>query len=118
LRVLHRQVFDEHDYYFELDDDDRWPATVEELWADEYVRESGTHSILDVDRVVSPDDADAPGTVRPLTEAERLRCFGTAAPTRADFDRGSAPSLAGATASKRGPSHRGRPLCLLFYATA
>jgi len=38
--------------------------------------ESGTHSILDVDTMIGPDEIE--------------RCLGGSRPTRADFDRGPA----------------------------
>jgi len=40
--------------------------------------ESGTHSILDVDTMIGPDEIE--------------RCLGGSRPTRADFDRGPEPS--------------------------
>ncbi len=46
----------------------------------------GTHSILDVFRVIAPDAADAFGTLHPLREEERLRYHGTTTPSRATFE--------------------------------
>jgi len=66
------------------------PATLEQLWQDESVQESGTHSILDVDRIIDPhDDGEDMMTVRPLTEEEVQGWIGSAKPTRADFERAS-----------------------------
>ncbi len=53
----------------------------EEFW------EEGTHSILDMDRLIPADDEDNDGTVRPLTPDELRRYFGTDRPSEADFDR-------------------------------
>jgi hypothetical protein len=78
-------VFDAHDYHY-LPDDGSWPATIEELRRDEEVRYGGTHSILDVCRIVSENDSDDYGTLRPLSRTEQIRYFGTATPTAAEFD--------------------------------
>jgi hypothetical protein len=58
------------------------------LWENESVQESGTHSILDVDRVVAPWPwARQPfGSVRPVSRWEARRRTGTAHPTRAEVD--------------------------------
>jgi hypothetical protein len=53
----------------------------EEFW------EEGTHSILDMDRIVAADDEDHDGTLRPLTPDKVRQYFGTDRPTEADFDR-------------------------------
>ncbi len=87
LAALRQQIFAEHDYALTLDDDESWPATMQELFAREDVGYGGTHSILDIDRVIGPHDEDGFGTLRPLTEAELVRYLGTTTPTRADFDR-------------------------------
>jgi hypothetical protein len=64
------------------------PGTLAELDAiretDEFWDE-GTHSVLDVDRVVGGDDPDGEGTVRPLLEQESIELFGTATPSREQF---------------------------------
>jgi hypothetical protein len=62
------------------------PGTLAEL--DEFRQtddfwEEGTHSVLDVDRVVGVDDPDGEGTVRPLRPEEAIELFGTARPDRA-----------------------------------
>jgi hypothetical protein len=84
LEALRQRVFHEHEYYFVPDDDGAWPATMEQLWSDEDVKFTGTHSVLDVFRVIAPDEADAFGTLRPLRPDEQLRYFGTVTPTRTD----------------------------------
>ncbi|HEY9475531.1 MAG TPA: hypothetical protein VIS06_17000 [Mycobacteriales bacterium] len=72
-------------------------ASIEELWQDEDIQESGTHTILDVCQVVGPGDPDDYGTVRPLTPTEAGRLLGTEKPTPEDFDRaveeGTLPDL-------------------------
>jgi hypothetical protein len=86
LEELHHRVFCEHSYYFVPDEDGAWPTTMEQLWADEDVKYSGTHSILDVFRVITPDEVDAFGTVRPLRPDEQRRYFGSVTPSRADVE--------------------------------
>ena len=46
LEALRQRVFREHEYYFVPDDDGAWPATMEQLWSDEDVRVTGTHSTV------------------------------------------------------------------------
>lgn len=64
------------------------PTTLAELDAvrdlDEFWEE-GTHSVLDVDRVVGSDQADGEGTVRPLQPEEAAALFGTTTPSREQF---------------------------------
>ena len=85
LDRLREQVFREEAYY--------WPSkaprprTIDDLLSDQEIRHSGTHSILDIDEVIDAADEDGFGTLRPLSERERRDLFGTATPTRADFDR-------------------------------
>ncbi|MEU9509407.1 hypothetical protein AB0D32_24365 [Micromonospora sp. NPDC048170] len=59
------------------------PATMDELYADEWVQESGTHSILDMFHVLSDGEKPDYGTVQPVTTAEALRCAGAETLTRA-----------------------------------
>ena len=66
------------------------PATLQSL--DEFKEnedfwDEGSHSILDTDRVVAADDTDQPGAIRPLSDDELRRYFGTTTPSRNDFDR-------------------------------
>jgi hypothetical protein len=64
------------------------PGTLAELDAirqeDEFWEE-GTHSVLDVDRVIGSDQPDGEGTVRPLLPQESIELFGTATPSREQF---------------------------------
>jgi hypothetical protein len=55
------------------------PATERELWSDEAVQESGTHSILDVRKIATTPSF---GVVVPVTPAEALAAAGTTTPTR------------------------------------
>jgi hypothetical protein len=91
LDELRRHVFEAGDYWWAApyefgksaaDFPDR-PRTEAELWADESVRESGTHSILDMSRVMVDGEEPDYGTIQPVTEAEALERVGVAKPTRA-----------------------------------
>ncbi|MEV6404230.1 hypothetical protein AB0M58_14945 [Streptomyces bobili] len=96
LQQLRQEVFASGDYYWGNGDD--WlpegeraapPQSLEELWADELVQESGTHSILDIFRVVGPGDTPDYNTVEPVTAEEARELLGTGKLTRAhvkDFD--------------------------------
>ncbi len=89
MRELQARVFDEGDYYWPGEQSAR-PATLEQLWEDEAVQESGTHSILDVDRVVAADEAEGFGTVRVLDPDEFLAGSGIPYLTRAVFEQAQA----------------------------
>lgn len=86
LEALRRREFEQQKYYF-LPGDEGWPSTMAQLFADENVQEEGTHSILDIFRIISPEDEDGYGTLRPLRPEEVVRHFGSATPDRAAFDR-------------------------------
>jgi hypothetical protein len=114
FEALQAKVLAEGDYWWAARDSsardcaDR-PRSIEELFADEHVQESGTHSILDMDRVLKPgepprygwmaeaDGITSPadlgrliaelgqpeyGTVAPVTAAEALECVGAEKLTR------------------------------------
>ncbi|MDX3570847.1 hypothetical protein [Streptomyces sp. ID05-47C] len=96
LQQLRQEVFASGDYYW-VNGDDWLPEgersapsrSLEELWADELVQESGTHSILDIFRVVGPGDTPDYNTVEPVTAEEARELLGTGKLTRAhvkDFD--------------------------------
>lgn len=53
----------------------------DEFWAE------GTHSILDMDRIVPAGASDEEGAIRPLSDAEVQEHFGSDRPTEAEFDR-------------------------------
>ncbi|RKR87834.1 hypothetical protein BDK92_2135 [Micromonospora pisi] len=89
LRDLRQRVFAEGDYWWargeigkSASDHDNRPATLDELFEDEWVQESGTHSILDMYKIVSDGEQPDYGTVQPVTPAEALRCAGTERLTR------------------------------------
>lgn len=89
LRRLQEQLFRDEDYYW-YDDDER-PPTLTELWrliTQTELRETGTHSILDV-HYVSDANPDGLGRIRPLTADQMQQWFGTDTPTRADYERAS-----------------------------
>jgi len=85
LRELRARAFAEGDYYWPGEPSAR-PATPEQLWEDEAVQYSGTHSILDVDRVVAADEAGESGTVGVLDPDEFLAGSGIPYLTRAVFE--------------------------------
>jgi hypothetical protein len=58
------------------------PRTEDELWAADDVKESGTHSILDVFRVADPGEAATYGLVMPVTADEAAPITGGAELTR------------------------------------
>lgn len=87
LVVLHAQVFQE------LYGDDETYRDLEELWQDqEFMGAEGTHSILDIDRVVhttaapSSHNAEDYGTLRPLAHERIVHHFGTDRPTPGQFE--------------------------------
>lgn len=53
--------------------------------------EIGTHSVLVVDRSIGSREPDRDGTVRPLTDEEAVDFFGTATPTREEFEAAGEP---------------------------
>lgn len=67
------------------------PTTRAELAAlkeDQQFWDEGTHTILDMDRIVSStDDTDDDGTIRQLSSDELTEYFGTDRPSEAEFER-------------------------------
>src|SRR5215472_6656609 len=94
LDALRHQVFASGDYIkpsfyggvFDLPD----PASLEDLLGQEryweFMGTSGTHSVIDVQAVVAADASDEFGAIRPLSDEECGELFGTAQPSRADYD--------------------------------
>jgi hypothetical protein len=80
---------------------------IENFW------DSGTHTILDVNQVIT-GRRDQYGAVRLLTAAELDRVFGTRQPSAADFERVTGP--ADALADLMGMRWTGR--CMVIYAGA
>ena len=81
LRELRERVFRDRDYYWwdDFEEDEPRPATIEGIWASEEMKHSGTHSILDVARVVQSTATPSwdnwredLGTVRPLAAGRIL----------------------------------------------
>lgn len=92
--ALRRKVFEERDYYWAPGGDWRpeeerlpWPETEEELWENEIVQQAGTHSILDIFRIIAQDEEPDYGAMKQVTEEEALRVLGTRKLTRADVPR-------------------------------
>ncbi|MER5943565.1 hypothetical protein ABT121_40470 [Streptomyces sp. NPDC001928] len=86
LAALHEQVF------AELYGNDHEYGSIEELWADEeFMGEEGTHSILDIQRVVHTTAAPSEqaiedyGTLRPLPTGRIAHHFGGNRPTPGRF---------------------------------
>ncbi len=97
LRELQQRVFRDGEYYWFWDQypGDRplpRPATIDGIWETETMCETGTHSILDIDQVLTTTDPPIRfntsdyATVRPLAEERVLHHFGTSRPTRAQFE--------------------------------
>ncbi|MFJ4472848.1 hypothetical protein ACIP2X_35915 [Streptomyces sp. NPDC089424] len=90
LQQLRGEVFATGDYYWVHDDEPQpdgdgepRPQSLDELWEDELVQETGTHSILDIFRVVGPDETPDHNTVEPVTAEEARELLGTDKLTRA-----------------------------------
>jgi hypothetical protein len=103
LQELRERVFRDREYFWwdDFEEDEPRPATIEGIWASEHMKDSGTHSILDVSRVVATTEEPSWdnwredfGTVRPLAEDRVLRHFGTERPTRAQFEALTGPGHA------------------------
>ncbi|BCB77557.1 hypothetical protein GCM10022251_69060 [Phytohabitans flavus] len=123
LAELQEKVFADGDYYWARgqiftpasDHGDR-PATVDELWEDELVQQEGTHSILDMQRVLPEGAASEFGGVRPVTAAEALSCAGTERLTTAHmplFDDLTGPRWTGRCAVLHDAA--GRPESIHFW---
>ena len=84
---LRADVFAAGDYYWPYSGDRPKPATEEELWADQNVRESMTHSILDIFAVGTGDPAGERtfGRTFEVTDAECTAVLGTARPSADDL---------------------------------
>lgn len=98
LDSLRHQVFEQGDYMSPASFGLPGPLRVEALTNEEYwefMGTHGTHSILDVLYVVSPDDlSQAYATIRPLADEEYVIIFGSQMPSREDFaELGSANRL-------------------------
>jgi hypothetical protein len=70
----------------ELEDKPR-PTRLADLYADDMVQEDGTHSILDMFKVIGPGEEPDYGTVEPLSDREALEHAGTCQLTRHHVDK-------------------------------
>ncbi|WP_239516081.1 MULTISPECIES: hypothetical protein [unclassified Streptomyces] len=92
LDALRRRVFETGDYYWDPDAEDDGgkprgrPSTLAELWEDERVQEEGTHSILDMHRMLRPGEEPDYCTVQPVQPLEARRLARTDRPTRAHIN--------------------------------
>jgi hypothetical protein len=93
LEALRHKVFTDGDYWWArggfgkpASAYDNRPTTLDELYGDEWVQESGTHSILDMFRVLADGEAPDYGTVAPVTREEAELHAGTAVLTREHVD--------------------------------
>ncbi|MEU7925376.1 hypothetical protein [Micromonospora sp. NPDC049107] len=94
LDGLRRQVFETGDYWWAVPyeygksaaDFPNRPMTEAELWADESVQESGTHSILDMSRILADGEEPGYGTIQPVIEAEAIEYLGTRKLTRSHVE--------------------------------
>ncbi|MCX4778202.1 hypothetical protein [Streptomyces sp. NBC_01264] len=90
MDALRQSVFASQDYYWEPwgDDEDEAggarprPATLDLLLEDEQIQTEGTHSILDVYRVLGPGEEPEYCTVEPVGPDEARRVAGTERLTR------------------------------------
>jgi hypothetical protein len=78
--------------------------------------EEGTHSILDIDRIISTD-SDEVGAIRPLNAAELTQVFGTEHPSATDFDRVYRPGPAGPLEDLLGDRWCGRSMVIFRDGT-
>jgi hypothetical protein len=90
LDHLRRKVFEAGDYWWvhgpqwgPVGQMEGRPQTIEELWEDEHVHTEGTHSILDIFRVIRPDEEPDYMTVKPISAAEAMEHLGVEKLTRA-----------------------------------
>ena len=97
LRELQQRVFRDGEYYWFWDQypGERplpRPETIDGIWETETMCETGTHTILDIDQVLTTTDPPVRldtsdyATVRPLAAERVLHHFGTDRPTRAQFE--------------------------------
>lgn len=87
LAELHQKAFEEHDYlWYDWEPEGERPPRpqrIDDLW--NAVEESGTHSILDIYRVIDPGGPVTYSThnvVRPVTPQEAMECLGVQRLTR------------------------------------
>jgi hypothetical protein len=96
------------------------PSSLAELTAAKETEEfwyEGTHTILDIDRVIVADD-DQAEAIRPLSSTELNQVFGTQQPSAADFDRVYEPGPAGPLGDLCGERWTGRSMVIYKDGTA
>ncbi len=90
LDSLRREVFASGDFRRPDSQGLPMPGSVDDLLQEtywEFMGTCGTHSVIDMLRVVPADVRDQDyGTIRPLTDEEAQQLFGTPRPDRARFD--------------------------------
>ena len=127
LKELRQRVLDSGDYWWAVPhefgksaaDFPNRPRTEAELWAADDVRESGTHSILDMFEVVDDGEEPGTGTVQPVTEAEAAERLGATKLTRAHVE--ALQPLAGERWSGRCAvlhDHSGAPSEIYFWGAS
>lgn len=93
LERLRHRIFIDHDYISPSDVGLPSPQCVADLSMleifEEFMGTHGTHSIIDIANGISNDPLQKEGTIRPLAESEAKLIFGSARPTRADYDSAS-----------------------------
>jgi hypothetical protein len=109
LIAVREQVLISGEYIWPWDDDPEdldedegapRPSSLAELAAAKEIEDfwdEGTHTILDIDRIVAADDNDdnQVGAIVPLSPAELHQVFGTEQPSASDFDRRYKSGLVG-----------------------
>jgi hypothetical protein len=85
--ALQQQVLAERDYYSDVVGEFESMAELGEAKRTEDFWEAGTHSILDMHKIIDPTRPDAEGAIRPLAPDEVRSIFGADHPARPDFER-------------------------------
>ncbi|MEU6587815.1 hypothetical protein ABZ923_01015 [Streptomyces sp. NPDC046881] len=73
---------------------------LDDLWEEETLGGQGTHTVIDVWKVIEAGAYDDDHTVRPLSDEECIELFGTAEPTLGDFERAQERYAAGQPGSE------------------
>ncbi len=101
LHALRRKVFTEGDFISPADIGLPEPESLSDLMYQEMYEEfmgtHGTHSIIDICHGVMPSDngSQREGTIQPFTDKESQHLFGSAKPSRGDFDAADKATLSG-----------------------
>jgi hypothetical protein len=124
LIAVQEQVLMSGDYIWPWDDIDPGyldedevvprPSSLAGLAAAKEIREfwdEGTHTILDIDRVIAAGSGQV-GAIVPLSAAELTRVFSTQQPSAADFDRVYQPGPGGPLGELCGERWTGRSMVI------